>query len=706
MKNQSYLNERIYIKNLSEEKGDETIRADWKKLLGHEVYEKISNSNEKFNSFLNREKYMNSLELNYDDFWRFLNSFENEKDVLDKNNYEGIYFLEFYKSSIEYGKKLLEKLIDKQFLTEDFLKEYEIQLLTRLQEICVRCLITKMHEIKNVKDEKKNDKKDMYDYFCEEIVGTREFLTEMFGQYPVMMRCVLETIKKVVDYYKEICENFKNDKDEIENKLCKRKEVHKIKKIILSASDVHNNGKQVAKVCLDNGEDILYKARSMENEYVYNELLQWLAKETGINQKDYTFIFYKDHSWTSIVKHKTCVSKTEIDRYYIRLGVQLFLVYVLGTKDLHYENLIASGEYPVIIDLENLSNIRENYIRDTVKEEIFYQLLQSVLYTGILPFYAWNKAGAGINSSAISGKKGQKYPFKIPVIIDGGTERMRVEYRYPVSQKKDNLATLEDVFEDPILYKDRMLEGFKNAYQSVLAKREQFMKKIRILENVKCRYLLADTQRYSMLLAGSYHPSLLVDGAMREIFLYSMWKGRENKEIVDCEVKELLNGDIPYFYFKMNSNDLVNMRGKVLEKYFYKKPIDIICEKLRMLNENDMERQCEYINWVMDASSNKVENYINRVYSVNEFVNQSKIEFQEPNKIIRELTEKVLNHAIWNEKHTEVSWCSFQFAANGKTWDIKPMNWYMYDGLAGMLLLLFELKSTEEKAIELYETVK
>ena len=39
------------------------------------------------------------------------------------------------------------------------------------------------------------------------------------------------------------------------------------------------------------------------------------------------------------------------------------------------------------------------------------------------------------------------------------------------------------------------------------------------------------------------------DGADREIFLYSLWRGRddEDKELVEKEVRSLLKGDIPYF---------------------------------------------------------------------------------------------------------------------------------------------------------------
>ena len=58
-----------------------------------------------------------------------------------------------------------------------------------------------------------------------------------------------------------------------------------------------------------------------------------------------------------------------------------------------------------------------------------------------------------------------------------------------------------------------------------------------------------NTQQYSMLLSASYHPSVMRDGAERETLFYSLWKGRNGteQEIVEREIQDLLNGNIPYF---------------------------------------------------------------------------------------------------------------------------------------------------------------
>lgn len=702
-KRSSYLKERTYIAESSSKEGK---GFQWKKLLGEEVYQKVKENHINFNTYLQGREYVNSKEMNYEDIIEFIREYKKKHMLLEQSKNREVYFKEFYVILIEYGKRKLFQRVNEKSLSKEFLKEFEKQLENRLQEVCIRTLIVKMHEFKQELDFIKTDGQNIYDYFCEEIVGRTDFILHLFCDYPVLLRIIYELVEHFVGYYIEICNHFQQDKEEIELKLCHSKSASKINKIVLSTSDMHNDGKQVARVFLDNGVEILYKPRSMKNEKVYAEFLQWMSNKIKIEQKEYDFITTQNHSWSEIVRQESCDSEGALQEYYIRLGVQLFLFYILGTKDLHCENLIASGSYPVIIDLETLTNIKGNHTRKSVKEEIIYQLLQSVLYTGILPFYAWNKEGVGINSSAISGKGGQVYPFKVPVIVNGGTEKMRIEYRHPISKENNNRPVLKGGFDEPILYKKYLVSGFKQAYGCVLENRKEFQKLLGKLENTHSRYLISDTQRYGMLLASSYHPSLLTDGAAREIFLYSMWKGRADKRIVDCEVIELLNGDIPYFYFSMSEKSIINIRGEKIDNYFEKTPIDILYEKLDALNVSDMERQSEYIDWVMDASSNQEEIYVNKVYSIGKTVEEHRRKKPDIESIVRELTEKIYSHAIWNKDQTEVSWCSFQFAANGKTWDIKPMNMYLYDGLAGMLLLLYELKQVDETASQLYCTVK
>ncbi len=442
----------------------------------------------------------------------------------------------------------------------------------------------------------------------------------LYEKYPVLYRCMEERIECLSEYYAEVILHFQAERDQIRQILCEGKKTKKITRISGGFSDVHNRGRQVLKVRLDNGTELLYKPHSMENEQNYQSLLKWLEGKTGITQGYYGMLSYQDHSWSAIVEYKACTSQESIRRYYKRLGVQLFLAYFLGTKDLHCENVIASGEYPILIDLETFVNHPHNRSRTTAGEEIIYQLSRSVLCTGLLPVYSWNRSGNGVDGSGISGIEGQKYPFRVPRVVGGRTSEMHIEYAYPYSQNTQNLAAVQGQFYHPVLYEEEILDGYTSAYSQVISHKKEFKKMLRLLQGTRSRVLAADTQRYSMLLSSPYYPSMMMDGAEREIFLHSLWKGRgeDDRQIVESEIRSLLNGDISYFYYCLDGRNLVTAQGEEMTGYFACSGMEMLYQRLNDLDEADLESQAEYIRISLELTSENQEKCMNRVYHAEE----------------------------------------------------------------------------------------
>lgn len=83
----------------------------------------------------------------------------------------------------------------------------------------------------------------------------------------------------------------------------------------------------------------------------------------------------------------------------------IFGSYILNTNDLHEENVIAAGEYPIIIDAETILDNRRRGRTNSAKEEINYILHESVLYSGLLPHYRFSNLGQGVDMSAIKGSE-------------------------------------------------------------------------------------------------------------------------------------------------------------------------------------------------------------------------------------------------------------------------------------------------------------
>ena len=711
LKKSYYLSERIYETMNCEEKQSEARKKYWRNLLGETMFDQMYKENINFYGYVNGNEY--AVRENVKLKKRFMGFYHNiiclEQNLqIEKKLDKSIEFPRFYDSFLQYGQVLFAKKIGKNsdVISEHVCQCLQMYLANILQEVCLRTLIAEMHLYKQQKKLQGKDEREKYEFFHSEIVGTSGFKEELFEKYPVLWRCIEEKIQQAVGYYVEIVENFVDNKIEIQKKFCTGTSIKRITDIKSGLSDVHNQGKSVVVVTLDDSLELLYKPRSMENELGFLNLLKWISDKVGLDCYQYPILSYENHSWCSIVKHDSCDTEEQVKRYYQRFGIQLVLVYFLGTRDLHFENVIASGEYPVLVDLEALTYGKREHNTEEIKDAINQHLADSVLCSGLLP-YAWQNLN--IDSSGISGKGGQKYGFKVPVIVNRRTANMRIEYRYPETKGVQNLVKIRGKDCDPIQYIQDLLDGFEQAYVKILEDKEELLQRSSFLQNLKSRYVAMNTQQYSMLLSASYHPSVMRDGAERETLFYSLWKGRNGaeQEIVEREIQDLLNGNIPYFSCSVYGKHLIHNGKEISKEYFSKTAWEVFIEKIEKMSVSDMNVQKEYIRMAITLFSGNRCNYENHVYSIDD--KKWKERRNQLEKVtIEQLESRILRHAIWNREKTQVNWLTTQLSdQNGESWRLLPMNHYLYSGLAGMLLLFYELKTAKRpQATKVYDTLK
>ena len=239
--------------------------------------------------------------------------------------------------------------------------------------------------------------------------------------------------------------------------------------------------------------------------------------------------------------------------------------------------------------------------------------------------------------------------------------------------------------------------------------KEELLQISLFLQNLKSRYVTMNTQQYSMLLSASYHPSVMRDGAERETLFYSLWKGRNEteQEVVESEIQDLLNGNIPYFSCSVCGKYLMHDGKEIDNKYFSKTAWEVFVEKIKKMSVSDMNVQKEYIRMPIELFSRNRCNYENHVYSMDD--KKWKERRNQLEKVtIKQLENRILRHAIWNQEKTQVNWLTTQLSdKNGESWRLLPMNHYLYSGLAGMLLLFYELKTAKRpQAMKVYDTLK
>jgi len=155
--------------------------------------------------------------------------------------------------------------------------------------------------------------------------------------------------------------------------------------------------------------------------------------------------------WVEFVTQQGCMTSAEVSRFYIRQGAYLAILYALEGTDFHYENLIAAGEHPILVDLETLFQPR---IADIHRVSEAYK--DSVLRLGLLPQRMFGSTLEGINLSGLGAAVGQALPYSIPYLEAPGTDRMRLVYKSGESSGADNQPNLAGRNIDILDYADEM----------------------------------------------------------------------------------------------------------------------------------------------------------------------------------------------------------------------------------------------------------
>ena len=415
-----------------------------------------------------------------------------------------------------------------------------------------------------------------------------------------------------------------------------------------------------------------------------------------------------DYGWCGWVGEETCRTREQLEAYYLRNGILLCVSYLLGSEDLHYENLIACGEYPVVVDLEMGIGSRgtERAREELTETERVYK--ESVLQTGLLPLHAWNSEGEGVNVGAINGGGGQLVPMRLPVVREAGSVRMHVEYGQPEMEEGKNLATWNGRFIEPYEFLEPIEEGFERAYRFLMGCQEEAGRRLTLFRNTPLRYLIRDTQQYAMLLVTSYAPKYKRSEAAREEVLTCIGYRREEEPceeqewLLAQEVAALREGDIPYFSYDPWSRELRGGDGQVREAFFSKPVIEGVEKRWRQMSAGDLRLQKKLIGSVLrmgtktggpgpDPGKKKETRRQDEA--------GGRTAKQKGLAVAVRIGEILREEAIWSEDRREVGWISMMMAGyRERSYLIRPMNRYLYDGLAGVAVFMAALAERTKEA--------
>ena len=353
----------------------------------------------------------------------------------------------------------------------------------------------------------------------------------VFLRYPQMER-----------YRKVITGNFRRFMDTFLKRLaCHADEIREIlpqcgnpEQILgfsASGADCHLHGSCTLRVRTAGGA-FYYKPRDCRPDVMFREL----AGEyfDGQISSPPVLVPGQEFGFIGEVRSAGLERERDVSVYYRNFGILLALLRSLGSSDMHYENIIASGIYPVCIDLETVLTP----LFRTFAGTDFHEIGQLDLLSRDLMFSAADT-------------------MVLPMLLQGKTQMSPL-----LKEGAGCLPVLKGREMTVRGYETALLDGFAEGYETVLRHRDAVRDVLNRYAHMSVRFVLRASSYYAITLREMHSEAFLTNPSEKERELIRLGdrfgdlSGEEREALVSWEREELEEGDIPFFAVRADSRSL------------------------------------------------------------------------------------------------------------------------------------------------------
>ncbi|WP_214103995.1 type 2 lanthipeptide synthetase LanM [Acrocarpospora catenulata] len=339
------------------------------------------------------------------------------------------------------------------------------------------------------------------------------------------------------------------------------------------SGDPHNHGRVVTLLTFASGERVVYKPKDLRSVAGVMDVCA-LLNNHGLALPLHTreVVLRDGYGWEEYVTAEPGTDEASVRRYYTRLGMFARLAQFLECRDLWADNLVAMGDTPVFIDLENVLQARIS------KPTLIGERIQSL----------WGRVEDTVAKTAV---------VTFPRVIAGGVQAQDIgclaALQEQVAQNSQGFPFGWEAppyrptwgageLADPRHYADEVAEGYRQM-QDCLARNQELLADPRgplaLLRDAPVRYIWRSTWDCVDLLRTSVGPGALIDGVAREICLAHVFRsalgtlrvdpGRTDiLEIIEQEMDAFRRMDVPLFTARPNSDSVFTPDGVEIPGHF------------------------------------------------------------------------------------------------------------------------------------------
>lgn len=487
-------------------------------------------------------------------------------------------FLVFLIPIFEYVLTLLEQSVAKELISANSILSKELlfntvkhDLSANLKLMIIRICVLEMHAARIEGFLQGSTPEQRFDYFIEQLQAPENAIA-LLKKYPLLKQQIEIFIEQYLTTRKEFFDRLCQNKNELIQTFLSKDKTYQLMEIS-TAGDRHRQGRGVAILTFNNKKEerkIVYKPRSLAIDVAFQDLIHWFNHYLpDIKLFQQTILDKADYGWCEFVSYKECADQKAVEHFYQRMGYWLMLVYLLGGSDLHFENIIAHGEHPVIVDYECF--LKPFFLLDESNNKTPSRHL--VTETLFLPNKIMvSKEYAGFDLSALGGEGGETAMYQAMEWENSGTDEMRMiraPKKIPPSHNIPKLLNQAEI--DPLDHWQFFLRGFREAYQIILNNFAHLFSTnspLHKFKNVEVRVLFRSTSDYGKLLIESYHPKLLINPTERQAHFHWLHQVTEDyplvNTVVDSELVDINEGNIPAFFCNSNGLEILDSHGKKL----------------------------------------------------------------------------------------------------------------------------------------------
>lgn len=423
-------------------------------------------------------------------------------------------------------------------------------------------------------------------------------LTGFLEKYPLVNTLQQDMLQQLTAFKSELHNHILADADSLSKLFNNNQPIGNPVKINTNQGDVHNGGKSAAIVEFINGLKIVYKPRSGAMDVAFNTFISEIATETGIDLKTAKVLDRGDYFWMEFIEHLPVTNAYELSGYYTQCGALLAIVFLLGGTDFHFENIIAGGKHPVLIDLECLFGATSE-----MQEDLF-----SVNNTGLVPANIYlGEQDAPIDNSGFGAWGRQVSGIDRWAWVNAGTDALRLEKQKGIFTADKNQPIYDGTAVPPQNYLAEITGGFKRVCNWFITNKDVLDMPGAAFGNFKdkpIRVIMRYTMNYLFIIENSLNADALLSEDTRRQEIYRSLNEFPTATLLLPQIKALVNDaefeaikrmNVPLFTGNTSKHHIRESGDHPEWAFFEITPYQFTLNRIKKFDAGKMEQQISLI---------------------------------------------------------------------------------------------------------------